>query len=104
MLGATMGLSALMVHNRWWGLPFGLAVSALLCYALPPRWWGRIAYAIGWAAVIAFFAVPRPEGDFVIANDVFGYAVLIFALAQGLAAMLTVSTGHGNAGSAGESS
>ena len=37
---------------------------------LPP------VFAVGWAAMVGWLAVPRAEGDYLISSDLAGYAVL----------------------------
>ena len=55
----------------------GLTVAAV---ALPPGWWGRLAFSLGAALMIGWLAMPRPEGDYVVSKDWQGYAVLGLAL------------------------
>jgi hypothetical protein len=81
------------VHGWWWGLALGLAGGAAAVLALPPRWWGRLAFAGGWVLTVGYLTVPRPEGDYVIASDPAGYALLAGTLALMLVAIVTVRAG-----------
>ncbi len=74
-LGATAGVAATLVHQRWWGLVLGLAAGAMTTLALPPSW-GRLAFAVGWLAMVVRLAWPRVEGDYLVAANGVGYALL----------------------------
>jgi len=85
LLGGVVALAALMVHRSAfpWGLVLALVTSVavpcrLLCSRLPRT---GTAYAVGWLAVFAVALVGRPEGDFVLAGDLEGYALIAGSLA-----------------------
>jgi hypothetical protein len=88
--GLAVGLASVAVHNTWWGLPLAVVATAATAYALPGGWTARAPFAIGWAAMVGLLAVPRGEGDFVIAEDVNGYALLGCALALVVAGLVTL--------------
>ena len=90
LLGAVVGLSSAALHQRWWGMALAIAATGCTAYALPPRWWARLPFAVGWIAMVAYLAVPRDEGDYVIAGDVPGYLMLGFGVALGVAAAVTL--------------
>ena len=40
-----------------------------------PGWWSRLAFVVGWVAMVGWLTVPRrPEGDYLISQDWQGYA------------------------------
>lgn len=86
--GAVVGLAAVALHPLWWGLLLGVAATSASLWALPPGWWSRTSFGVGWVGMVGYLSAPRPEGDYVISADWqgylllgFGIAVLIFALA-----------------------
>ena len=88
--GLAVGIASVAVHSTWWGLPLALAATATTAYALPGGWTRRAAFVLGWSAAVAALALPRPEGDFVIAGDVHGYALLGFGLVLLVAGLATL--------------
>ncbi|MQW75762.1 hypothetical protein GHK92_07745 [Nocardioides sp. dk4132] len=90
LLGAATALATVAVHGHWWGLLLGLAATVATTIALPPGWTRRVAWAAGWVAMVGYLAVPRSEGDYVIAGDLAGYAVLITAAVVALGALATL--------------
>lgn len=79
--GGAVGCSVVVLHSRWWGLLLGLAATAAMLAAVPGDWWRRFPLALGWVGCVFLLARSRPEGDFLIAGDWFGYAVLTAAVA-----------------------
>jgi hypothetical protein len=83
LLGGLVGLTATAVH-RWvvLGIPAGLllAVVASLLTAWhlrrgpAPR--SAAAYCLGWVVVVGVALNGRPEGDYAVAADVPGYALM----------------------------
>jgi hypothetical protein len=80
LAGAATGLATVAVHELSWGLPLALAATAMTIVALPGGWWSRLAFVVGWDAMVGWLTFPRPEGDYVISQDVQGYVVLGVAL------------------------
>jgi hypothetical protein len=84
LLGAAVGLGAVVVHRS--GFPWGLTLALATTFAAP--WWllasrrPRTAgsYAVGWLAVLGLALVGRPEGDYVVAGDLAGYALMAAGL------------------------
>ncbi len=76
VLGAGVGLASVALHGYLWGLALGLAATAATLVALPGGWWARLPFALGWAGLLGAATVQRAEGDYVIASDVSGYALL----------------------------
>lgn len=80
MLGVVVGLAAVIAHRS--APPWGLLLSAVA--SLAAAWWllgsrhPRLAgtYAAGWVALLAYVVAARPEGDFAVAADLEGYALL----------------------------
>jgi hypothetical protein len=90
LLGGVVGLSATWTHSRWWALALGAASTLVLELAVPAGLL-RIAYAVGWVALSAYFLLARPEGDFVVASDPIGYAFIGVGLVVLLLAVATIS-------------
>ncbi|WP_295658740.1 hypothetical protein [uncultured Nocardioides sp.] len=90
LLGSATAYAAVLVHTRWWGLLLGLAACACTLVALPGRWWGRLAFAAGWVAVVALAALPRAEGDYLVAADTAGYSLLVATLVVVLGSLVTL--------------
>ena len=74
--GIATGIAVVALHELWWGLALGVGATALTTFALPPGWWTRLAFVLGWVLVVAWLTVPRSEGDYLLSQDVQGYAVL----------------------------
>lgn len=76
VLGAGTGIATVAVHQLSWALGLAVAATALTAYAVPAGWWSRLAFALGWVAMVGWLAMPRPEGDYLISQDWQGYLVL----------------------------
>jgi hypothetical protein len=79
--GALSAVAAVAVHGRWWGLALAAAAVMATLLAVGPGWSTRLAFAVGFAAVVLRLALSRPEGDFVLAGDLQGYLLLLLTLA-----------------------
>ncbi|WP_122816628.1 hypothetical protein [Nocardioides pantholopis] len=89
VLGLATALATVAVHGRWWGLALGLAATVAAAVALPPGRC-RVAYAVGWAAMLGYLVVPRGEGDYAVGGNVPGYTLLVAALLLVVAALVTL--------------
>jgi hypothetical protein len=89
LAGAATALATIALHTRWWWLVYAMLTTVVVLVALPPRWWTRVAFAVGWLLMVGYAVLGRPEGDWAIASDLSGYVVLIAALVFTLAATLT---------------
>ncbi len=76
VVGAGTAVATVAVHQLAWGLPLAVAATLLTVAALPPGWWSRLAFVVGWVAMLGWLSVPRPEGDYLLSTDVRGYLVL----------------------------
>lgn len=83
LLGVVVALCAVAVHrSTFLGLPAGLVLAVLatvltavhLRRGEAPR--TAAAFCLGWLAVLGLVLTGRPEGDFVLADDVRGYALM----------------------------
>ncbi len=80
LLGTVVCLAAVAVHRSVF--PAGALLAVLTSLALPWRLrrtrWPRTAasYVVGWLALLGVVVAGRPEGDYVLAGDPAGYAVL----------------------------
>jgi hypothetical protein len=99
LLGAAVALAAVAVHRS--AFPVGLVLALLTTYAV--AWWlirsrrprTAASYALGWLAVLLAVTLGRPEGDFALASDVEGYALLIAGLPMLLVAIVSLAGGRG---------
>ena len=80
-VGAVSALAALLLHGHWWGLVLAWVAGTAAVWALPRQWWGRPAFALGWVVVLVGALFPRAEGDFLVASNWQGYAILASGLA-----------------------
>jgi hypothetical protein len=83
LLGAAVAIGALAVHRML--VPLGLLLALGATFAT--AWWllravGRTAfwYVVGWLAILVVAVVGRPEGDYVIANDIRGWSMIAAGL------------------------
>lgn len=90
LLGAATALPAVVLHGRPWGLGLGLLTAATLLAALPPGWWARLSFALGWAGLVGWAGTTRPEGDYLVAADVSGFVLLGAAPVLVVAALVTL--------------
>lgn len=90
LLGAATGIASVALHQRWWGLLLGVAAPLATAVALPPGWWARVPFAAGWVAMIGYLMMPRPEGDFVVADGVEGYVLLAVAMVLIVSGLVTL--------------
>ncbi len=97
LLGLAVGLASVAVHATWWGLPLALTTTAVSAYAAPSGWAGRLPFVLGWAVVVGVLAMPRGEGDFLIAGDVSGYTLLGFGVVLVVAGFVTLPPPRNNA-------
>jgi len=88
--GLVVGLASVALHGLWWGLVLAVAATSAAAYALPAGWGTRVAFAVGWFAVVVYLLVPRSEGDYAIAADAHGYALLGYALILFVACLVTL--------------
>jgi hypothetical protein len=92
VVGAVVGVLALDVHRA--DFPLGLLLAAGATYAVPGWLLGSsrpataTTYAVGWLVVFGTAIAGRPEGDYAIAADVEGYALMVVALLLVLVAVV----------------
>jgi hypothetical protein len=100
LLGAAVALAAVAVHRSAW--PAGLVLALVTTFAVP--WWlirsrrpGTAAsYVLGWLAVLVLVALGRPEGDYALASDFEGYALLVSGLPLVLVGIVSLAGGRGS--------
>ncbi|WP_028643039.1 DUF6113 family protein [Nocardioides sp. URHA0020] len=76
LAGAVTAVATVAVHELVWGFVLAVAATSMTVLALPPGWWSRLAFVVGWVAMVGWLTVPRPEGDYLVSQDWQGYAVL----------------------------
>lgn len=80
VVGAAVALAAVLEHRS--AFPFGLVLALATTFAVP--WWllastrprTAASYVMGWLVVLGLVVVGRPEGDYALASDTAGYAML----------------------------
>lgn len=80
VLGAAVALAAVAVHRT--ASPVGLVLALASTFAVPcwllrsvrPR--TAASYVVGWLVVLGLAVDGRPEGDYALAGDTAGYALL----------------------------
>lgn len=87
--GFVIGLAAVAMHLWWWGLVLGAGATLVTAYALRPGWMTRLPYAVGWVVPVVLAMVPRPEGDYAVAGDAYGYSLVAIGM---VLIVLTTST------------
>lgn len=97
LAGAATAVAVVAVHGRPWGLLLGLAATVATTLVLPRGWWSRLAFVLGWAAVVGYASVTRPEGDYLIAANVAGYTLLAMAFGLIVLGVATLPRPHGAA-------
>lgn len=85
MAGLATGVLTVAVHDIGWAMLLAVATALLMLFAAPPGWGTRLPFGIGFVLAVGVLAVPRPEGDYLLSNDVAGYlligvAVLVLTL------------------------
>jgi hypothetical protein len=78
--GIATAVGTVAVHQSWWGLLLGAATALVLVLVTPPGWTTRLPLSLGFVGTVALTAVPRSEGDYLVASTGTGYAVLGLAL------------------------
>jgi len=76
LAGAATGVATVALHELWWGLALAVVATVVTVLALPPGWWSRLAFVLGWDLMVGWLSFTRPEGDYLISQDLPGYAVL----------------------------
>lgn len=79
LLGAVVGIASVALHQSWGFLVLILAATFAALVALPAGW-ARAGFALGFGLVVLRSMLPRPEGDYLIAADSYGYALLVLTL------------------------
>ena len=98
LLGAVVALASVAVHRDAAGpLPWGLVLALGATFAVPWALAGvpgqrRLvtSYALGWVVLLGLVVTGRPEGDYAVAGDLPGYALMTAGLVLvvlGLAAL-----------------
>ncbi|CUR56280.1 conserved membrane hypothetical protein [metagenome] len=99
-VGAWTALCLVVLSERWWGLPVGIAASVVAAYAAP-RGRARVAFTLGWVTLLGLVVLGRPEGDWAIASDWRGHSMLacgLFLLVFALSTLARPAHGRSEAG------
>ncbi|MDX6302893.1 MAG: hypothetical protein QOF53_4107 [Nocardioidaceae bacterium] len=100
LLGAAVALAAVAVHRS--AFPAGLVLALVTTFAV--SWWllgsrrprTAASYVLGWLAVLVLAALGRPEGDYALASDFEGYALLVAGLPLMLVGILSLAGVRGS--------
>lgn len=79
LVGATTGTAGVVLHQAWWWLA-ALLVAAIAVVSWLTRRETRVALALASGAVVLRAAVPRAEGDYLVAADGPGWTLLAGSL------------------------
>jgi hypothetical protein len=90
LAGMAAGVGTVAVYQWWWGLVLAAATALALVLVTPAGWTTRLPLAAGFTGVVALTAVPRGEGDYLVASTGRGYAVLGLALVVLCVALATL--------------
>jgi hypothetical protein len=88
--GAVTGVATVALHELWWGLVLATAAVLAAVVALPAGWWTRLAFVVGFDLVVGWLTFPRAEGDYLVSQDLQGYAVLVLGVVLLVGAMATL--------------
>ncbi|MFC5177417.1 hypothetical protein [Nocardioides taihuensis] len=90
VVGVVTAVAVVALHQLWWGLVLGLAATLTTLVALPPGWWTRLAFAVGWVGLVAYVVPARPSGSYLVPGNAAGYLLLGAGLVVLLLAVATV--------------
>jgi hypothetical protein len=90
LAGIATAIATVAVYQWWWGLMLAAVATLLVVFATPPGWATRLPLAVGFVGTVALLAVPRGEGDYLVASTGAGYAVLGLGLAVLLVSIATL--------------
>jgi uncharacterized membrane protein len=98
LTGAATGLAAVTVHRS--AFPLGLLLALVTTFAVAwrllrssrPRTAG--SFVLGWLVVLGVVLAGRPEGDYAIAADLPGYALLAAGLVLVVVGLVAVAGGR----------
>lgn len=74
--GAAVGTASVLLHGYAWGLALAAVAAAAVLVALPPGWWRRLPFALGWCLALAVLTTVRPGGDILVPSTLDGYLLL----------------------------
>ena len=95
--GIATAVATVAVYQWWWGLLLAVAATLVLLLATPAGWAVRLPLAVGFVGTVALLAVPRGEGDYLVASTGSGYVVLALALVVLLVSIATLPRPGGDA-------
>ena len=90
LVGAVTAVATVAVHDLVWGFVLATVTTVVVAFALPPGWWARLPFVIGWVGMVGWLTVPRAEGDYLISQDWQGYGILALALVLTVATVATL--------------
>jgi len=100
LVGVAVAVSAVVVHRSAVlhlpiGLTLGLVTTFVTSWAMRELLPGLASsYAVGWVIAFGFVILGRPEGDYAVASDLRGYALMAAGLAMVVVGVTSVSSRH----------
>jgi hypothetical protein len=82
LVGAAAGVAAVAVHRSPAGLLLAAGAALTAMWAL--RWWlahAATLFAVGWLVPLLAALTGRPEGDFAVSADLWGWSLIAAGLA-----------------------
>lgn len=76
VVGLGSGIASTVLHNASWGWFLLAAIAPLVTTVALPAGWSRVLFVGGWLAALVLGVLPRPEGDYLVAADPRGHALL----------------------------
>lgn len=101
LLGLLAGTASVALHRLGPGMVLALLATATTVLALR-AWWPRMAaaFALGWLVPVGGAVLGRPEGDYAVATDLRGYALMAAGLVVTVVAVTSLGARDSGSGGA----
>ncbi len=104
LVGAAVAVAAVTVHRSVaLGVPIGVVIA--LATTFVTAWAMRdmlprlaASYAVGWLVAFGYAMFGRPEGDYVVATDLRGYAMIVAGFVMLAVGVVSLSARHSTSG------
>lgn len=88
-LAVLSAVLAIFLHPLVWSMPL-IAMTALAVVLALPAGVARVVFALVWAGTLVIFGLGRPEGDWVLGNDLTAYVLFSLAVVWMVMALITL--------------